>query len=495
MRVLPSRVVCGRMGCGAERTGLARVRRIPVIPVVHETRSSGVRGSHGGRRSDRSESARVLRCAPQRAQRASPARTRPARALRVSPRSTIGSGDSSGRAYSGAHRRDVLAVRVELLRLQLGVEHAEVRRGIGPRPGDPLPVERVAGAVGVDERVPEPLLAAPPVDEQVLDEERCRRPCARGCACSRCARARACPASTSGMPVRPCCHASQLRRVQARPRERVELRRAGSSSRDRGSGTACAHANSRQPSSERNLAPLAAARSTRLVPDRVRADLAPAQARRQPRGRARGRLVAASVVVGEVVVRGTRAGVARAAGSPGSHVSRRPAGPVRVGAAAASQSSRSSLAATAARSGISRGSGSGARGAGIARHARQNGVNTENGVPGSGLHRPRLEQERMPRTTRPSSPSSRSAGLELGVDLALRAAVAPIPEDRAGPGISSPTARDDATGRPAPQHEARRRARRARSPSDGERAVQPPLRRAAERTDARRTPRRARTGR
>ncbi len=64
------------------------------------------------------------------------------------------------------------AVGVEFFRLQHGIEDAEVGRGIDADARDPLPVERIAGGIGVDQRVPEPCLAASPVDEQVLDEER-----------------------------------------------------------------------------------------------------------------------------------------------------------------------------------------------------------------------------------------------------------------------------------------------------------------------------------
>ena len=47
------------------------------------------------------------------------------------------------------------SVGVELLLLRNLIEHPEERRGIGTVAGAPLPIERVAGLVGVDERVPE----------------------------------------------------------------------------------------------------------------------------------------------------------------------------------------------------------------------------------------------------------------------------------------------------------------------------------------------------
>jgi hypothetical protein len=61
------------------------------------------------------------------------------------------------------------AVGVELFGLEYGIEDPEVGRGIDSSARDPLPVQRIVGRIGVDERIPEPFLAAPPVDEQVLD--------------------------------------------------------------------------------------------------------------------------------------------------------------------------------------------------------------------------------------------------------------------------------------------------------------------------------------
>src|SRR5271165_5038763 len=63
---------------------------------------------------------------------------------------------------------------IELLRLQDRIEDAEEGCRVGARARDPLPIHRIAGRIGVAERVPEPFLAAPPVDKQVLDEKRGR---------------------------------------------------------------------------------------------------------------------------------------------------------------------------------------------------------------------------------------------------------------------------------------------------------------------------------
>ena len=48
------------------------------------------------------------------------------------------------------------AVRIELFRLQHRIEDPEVGRGIDADASNPLPVERIVGRVGVDQRVPEP---------------------------------------------------------------------------------------------------------------------------------------------------------------------------------------------------------------------------------------------------------------------------------------------------------------------------------------------------
>src|ERR1700751_951691 len=63
------------------------------------------------------------------------------------------------------------AVRVELLSLQHRIEDAEIGRGVDACTRDPLPIEGIASGISVDEGVPEPFLATPPVDEQVLDKE------------------------------------------------------------------------------------------------------------------------------------------------------------------------------------------------------------------------------------------------------------------------------------------------------------------------------------
>src|ERR1700722_14341193 len=63
------------------------------------------------------------------------------------------------------------AVGIELLALQHRIEHPEIGRSIGAAARDPLPVGGIAGGIGVDERVPEPLLAFAPVDQEMLDRE------------------------------------------------------------------------------------------------------------------------------------------------------------------------------------------------------------------------------------------------------------------------------------------------------------------------------------
>ncbi len=65
-----------------------------------------------------------------------------------------------------------MTLRVELFPLQHRVEDAEEGSGVRAATGRPLPAERVVGEIGVDQRIPEPLRAILPGDEQVLHEER-----------------------------------------------------------------------------------------------------------------------------------------------------------------------------------------------------------------------------------------------------------------------------------------------------------------------------------
>ena len=67
---------------------------------------------------------------------------------------------------------DIGAVGIEFFALQDRIEHAEIGRGIGAGAGHPLPVGGIAAGVGIDQRVPEPLLALAPVDQEMLDQER-----------------------------------------------------------------------------------------------------------------------------------------------------------------------------------------------------------------------------------------------------------------------------------------------------------------------------------
>ncbi len=56
--------------------------------------------------------------------------------------------------------------------MQDRVEDAEIGRGVGAGARDPLPVGRVGAGIGIDQRVPEPLFAGAPVDQEMLHEER-----------------------------------------------------------------------------------------------------------------------------------------------------------------------------------------------------------------------------------------------------------------------------------------------------------------------------------
>ena len=66
---------------------------------------------------------------------------------------------------------DISALWIVGFALRHGVEDAEIGRGIGARARDPLPARGVVGGVGIDQRVPEPGFAGPPVLQQVLDQE------------------------------------------------------------------------------------------------------------------------------------------------------------------------------------------------------------------------------------------------------------------------------------------------------------------------------------
>ncbi len=82
--------------------------------------------------------------------------------------------DVLGRQFRelGHPAADIGPLRVELLSLQDRIEDAEIRRGVGAGPGDPLPARRIVGEVGVDQRVPEPVLAGAPRDQQMLGQQR-----------------------------------------------------------------------------------------------------------------------------------------------------------------------------------------------------------------------------------------------------------------------------------------------------------------------------------
>ena len=365
-------------------------------------------------------------------------------ALRVSRRSTIGSGGSSDEVR-GRPLPHVVPVGVELLRLQLGVEDPEVRRRIGARAGDPLPVERVVRGIRVDQRVPEPLLAAPPVDEQVLDEEGCRHhPHA--------------VVHVAGLPE--LAHAGvderdagatalprlQLRRLQARPRERVEL---GPEVLRRQVGEVEQRVPRELAPPELRQEPPAAARLDGLVPHRERAHLAPPQPRRQERRRPGGRLVPRAVVVAEVVPQelaqaaaGRRlAGLPRLADAPGPVGVASAGGPVleRVGG------ERMPRPRDLARLGQRRAR----RGE---REARPPERREDREVrSGAGLHRPRLEEQRAGERG-DLDPVVAQRPLQRGVDLPLGSAVAPVPEHGAGRGIRHRLA-DHPRGRSASQHQ------------------------------------------
>ena len=69
--------------------------------------------------------------------------------------------------YPAAH---IVAVGIELLALEDGIEDAEVGRGIGAAATGPLPAHRVGTEVGVDEGIPIPLRPGLPGLQEVLHE-------------------------------------------------------------------------------------------------------------------------------------------------------------------------------------------------------------------------------------------------------------------------------------------------------------------------------------
>ena len=67
--------------------------------------------------------------------------------------------------------RAIVAFRIEFLSLENGIEDAEERRCVCTASGDPLPVLRIVCEVGIHERVPEPFLAVPPMDQKMLHQQ------------------------------------------------------------------------------------------------------------------------------------------------------------------------------------------------------------------------------------------------------------------------------------------------------------------------------------
>ena len=63
------------------------------------------------------------------------------------------------------------AVRIELFALADGIEHPEIRRGVGAGGGRPLPAAVVAGKVVVDEVLGKKPFAPPPIHQQMFGEE------------------------------------------------------------------------------------------------------------------------------------------------------------------------------------------------------------------------------------------------------------------------------------------------------------------------------------
>ena len=250
---------------------------------------------------------------------------------------------SAGRLRELGHpAAHIVAVGIELLALQDGIEDAEIGRGVGAAAGDPLPARGVVGGIGVDQRVPEPALADAPVDQQVLGQERRRdhahaivhpagRPeLAHAGVDDRIAGAAALPGldgvvlvAREGVELRPEVALGEVAEVEEQVVGELAPAELGQELLGRG----------RQ----------AAARGG--APDLARADLAESEVRRQPRraskpaGRApRGRSRAPH--------RGNRE-PSRAAASPGVQVARRP--PAQSGAVGSKRHAASAIARRPAR--------------------------------------------------------------------------------------------------------------------------------------------------
>ena len=65
----------------------------------------------------------------------------------------------------------VEAFFLEFLSLRYRIEDSEIRGCIITASRDPLPIEGVAGIVGIHQRVPKPFFAEPPVDQQILRQQ------------------------------------------------------------------------------------------------------------------------------------------------------------------------------------------------------------------------------------------------------------------------------------------------------------------------------------
>ena len=66
----------------------------------------------------------------------------------------------------------IVAIGIKTRPLQHRRKHAEIRCGIRPAPRAPLPAERVAREIGIDQRVPKPRRAVRPIESQVFHQKR-----------------------------------------------------------------------------------------------------------------------------------------------------------------------------------------------------------------------------------------------------------------------------------------------------------------------------------
>ena len=309
------------------------------------------------------------------------------------------------------------------------IEDAEIRRRIGARPCDPLPAGRIVGGVGIDQRIPEPGLADPPVDQQILGQEG-RSDHAHAVVHPAGAPEFAHAGIDDGNARAPLLPGRKRVGVCLRPGKRVETRlevacREIALMEEEMPGE-FAPADLRLELGDRALD----VRRRRLpppfdrMPDLERADLAEAQMRREARGRLRDWFIAMAGIAGEprcqeVLQARRRAGLA---GRPGLAETTGPVGMARQQAPVVERFAASRLDRLGPRAGC---------GQGLSRRLAAHAGAPERredaeGLVALGAHRPGFEKKiRLEALDRDAL--LLEAGLERGVDRSLAFTIAAVP--------------------------------------------------------------------